>query len=247
MSKSPYKFHEQDLVAYLEGAASPEVVSAIERDPAAMAEVKALRSVDTVLRTTLYRIHCPDMDELLHYQVSLLPEVRSEQIRQHVSTCPHCQHELAALATVSTELSARSPALVPPSLRTRIEQFGQDILAALRPFPSNLAPAVRGTATHEAKRELLYEAGEYRIILMVAPPLAAESVRHIEGQITAQQNPATAPLGVRVSLLAQSETVRTDHVDEFGYFALDNVESGEYTIRIETAPDNIIIEGLAIA
>lgn len=242
MSTSSQRLQEGDLFAYLEGTASPEIVNIIEYTPALLAEVEALRHFDIVVRNALYRMHCPDMDILLQYQANLLSTSQARAIQQHIDTCPHCQYELTVLTASSEERKSRAAASR-PSVRSYIERFGQNILATLRPFPLQAAASLRGAAKHKA----LYEAGTYQIILSIVPPVVAEPVRQIEGQITKQHNPAAVPQGARVSLLSQDEVVRDDHVDEFGYFALDNVEAGEYTICIETTPDTIVIEGFAIA
>ncbi|NJN68792.1 MAG: carboxypeptidase regulatory-like domain-containing protein, partial [Chloroflexaceae bacterium] len=58
--------------------------------------------------------------------------------------------------------------------------------------------------------------------------------------------PQVSPQGADVALLLQQNTVVRDVVDEFGYFALDNVTAGHYTMRIDLAPDSILIEGIAL-
>jgi hypothetical protein len=52
---APYKIQEGDLVAYMEGDASPDVVRHITRCPACAAEVEALRQVDAMFNTVLNR------------------------------------------------------------------------------------------------------------------------------------------------------------------------------------------------
>jgi hypothetical protein len=247
MSSLSHDFHDSDLIAYLEGTATPDVVSRIENDPDALAEATLLRGFETALTAVLYRQHCPALDDLLQWQAGILAATAAQRVEQHVDTCPHCRTELAQLAAATpaeAPRAVRSSQPAPPAWRTRLAQTGRDILAVLRPMPLQPAAALRGTAA----REMLYHAGDYQVVLKIAPPLAAENVRQLEGQITGHDNPAVVPHGARVALIGdEGAAICDDTVDEFGYFALDNVESGEYTLRIETPPDTILIEGFAIA
>jgi hypothetical protein len=61
---APHEIQEGDLVAYLEGAASPDLISHITRCPACAAEVEALRQIDSMFRTVLNRDPLPLVTEI---------------------------------------------------------------------------------------------------------------------------------------------------------------------------------------
>lgn len=244
---TPLPLREGDLVAYIEGIISPTLAHSITINPAALSEVAALLQTEALLSSACYRLHCPTSDDLLAYQAGLLPQPQHHAIAQHVAACIQCAHDVQELAPAAQFAPAMVPAVATPSapapsLREHLERAGRLIQAVLRPLPAQPAFAVRGSES----RTLAYQAGDYQIILLLAPPVVAESVWQIEGQIMHQQAATSIPQGADVALLLQQNTVVRDVVDEFGYFALDNVTAGHYTMRIDLAPDSILIEGIAL-
>jgi hypothetical protein len=65
-------------------------------------------SMDTALRTLLYRQDCPDTMVLGDYALGLLAAEAQAQTLQHLEMCPHCRAELARFA----DSVAQDPLLV---------------------------------------------------------------------------------------------------------------------------------------
>jgi hypothetical protein len=79
---APGELQEGDLVAYLEGVASPDVARHITRCPACAAEVKALRQVDTMFNIVLNRANTFDVTAISAPRTgaqSTLPERQQTQ------------------------------------------------------------------------------------------------------------------------------------------------------------------------
>lgn len=236
-----------ELLAYSEGVADPDVAHRLLNDPAMLAEVAALLQTEALLSSILYRANCPDADELLLYHAHLLPQARQQVIDQHTAGCAQCTqdlHELiAGLRMVSSDKPSATPApRLSHSMQEYLEQAVRLIQAVLQPLPAQPAFAVRGSES----RTLSYQAGNYQIILTLEPPVVAENVWQIEGQILHQQDATLVPHGAGVSLLDKDMPIIRDIVDEFGYFALDNVTAGNYTMYIDVLPDRILIEDISL-
>jgi anti-sigma factor RsiW len=231
---APNDIREGDLVAYLEGAASPAVIGHIARCPACAAEAAALREIDLLFTAVHARPECPDLDDLLQYQAGLLTRAEQRRIKRHVVSCEACQAELAAL-TIS------EPGPLPAD---RLRQTGRAILRALL-APASATPtfAVRG----DERRWLEYRAGGYRIILGLVPPLAAEQIWQIEGQLLREDEALPALDGAAVQLLRDDAVVARDTVDDFGYFALERLAPGLYAIQVDLDQTSILIEDVKLA
>ncbi len=89
------------------------------------------------------------------------------------------------------------------------------------------------------------------MILAKVPPVVAENIWQIEGQLIpgtdAAQAQIDAPGSMRVNLLdgpdpATAPIIAQDDVDDLGFFALEGVASGVYTLEIIT-PDAVLYIG----
>ncbi len=230
---APKDIREGDLVAYLEGAASPAVIGHIVRCPACATEAAALREVDLLFTAAHERPECPELDDLLQYQAGLLTRAEQRRIKRHIVSCEACQAELAALAIPEPG----------PVLADRLRQTGRVILRALL-APASAAPAlaVRG----DGRRWFKYQAGGYRLILGLVPPLAAEQIWQIEGQLLREDQALPAPNGAAVQLLRDDTVAARDIVDDFGYFALERLAPGRYAIQVDLDQTSILIEDVTL-
>lgn len=233
---APDELSAGDLVAYLEGAASPDTASHIARCAACAAEVTALRAADLGLTAAMFRVECPEPDDLLLYQAGLLGRRDARRIVRHIAGCRDCQLELATLAHTAERASATS-------LSERIRQAGKQLLRAVLSAPGQPSLAMRGA---EPRRHEYHVAG-YHLIIAVVPPLAAENIWQIEGQIRREDDDLSELSGAEVQLLRDDAVVSHDAVDDFGFFALEDIGPGDYTIVIEWATTMILVEKLNIA
>lgn len=233
---APNEIKEGDLLAYLEGHASATVADHIARCPACAAEVSALRSAATMLIAALDRAACPDLDDLLLYQADLLPRAERQRLHRHIQDCVHCQQELLQLVDPPA-------APVSPPVVERIAEAGRRILTGLLQ-PAGPAPALalRG----HAPRQYTYQAGDYQLILAVLPPLVDEDVWQLEGQLIGYDAASFADTAITVSMQQAGVVVLQDMLDEFGFFAGDQLSSGTYILQIDLPDAQILIEDLSI-
>ncbi|MEW5987598.1 MAG: hypothetical protein AB1791_13275 [Chloroflexota bacterium] len=218
---APQEIQEGDLLAYAEGAALAAVSAHVAACPHCQAAVADLRLASDVLNNALYRASCPEPAALLRYQNGLLKRTERRRVQRHVERCAFCQVELQQLA---------KDVLPAPILPTPFEQLkasGRRLLEALALPTPTPALALRG----EEKRQVIYQAGPYQVIVTLTPPAAPEQPWTVEGQLITGETP---PAGQgHAFLLRDDSLIAQASIDEFGYFALPLVAAGYYVLRLE--------------
>jgi hypothetical protein len=237
---APEEIEDGDLLAFVEGEASPAVRAHLARCLYCTQEAAALHQVNALFAAAHYRAGCPATEQLLGYQAGLLAPAENKRLKQHVNRCPHCQAELAELAGESPPSALnRLATAVSHSLK---EAGKQVIEAILLPDPGRPALALRG----ESQQHAVYQAGSYQLVLARAPPIAGENLWQLEGQLlTAGGSPAAIPAG-QVSFWRDGHPAANDVVDELGYFALANIRPGVYELSIELTTSLLLIPAITI-
>lgn len=225
----------EDLMAYLDGEASPEVTRHIESSPELQARVTALQAVDHLVHRALFRANCPVPELWLQYQAGFLSPQEKAQAAAHLARCPHCQAELAQITAVSL------PDEVVPTWPERLQQAGKKIWEAFLLTTPPPVAVLRGDETAQQT----YQAGDYQLVIRKTSPIAAENIWKVEGQLVNQAVPEQPPVG-SVLLLENGAAVSQDTIDEFGYFALGNLKPGHYNLQIEFRSEFIWIENLPV-
>lgn len=213
---------EGELVAYLDGEATPAAQAHVTGCPVCQAAAQELEPLRQQLRAALWRGRCPSGEELMQYVTQDLPHPRRKTIEQHLTGCPACREDLARLSAVLAEDSE-------PNWIEQLAMLGRQILTAvLLPAAGPPVPALalRGAPP----REQSYQAGAYQVRLTITAPPRNEGLWQIQGQVTAQG----APVEIGELQLRQAErVVAEDHLDESGYFELQKIKGGRYTLTIE--------------
>ncbi|MEJ2303801.1 MAG: hypothetical protein P8Y14_19920 [Anaerolineales bacterium] len=190
---------------------------------------------DKKLTKILYRRACPDGIALGEYETGLLPEAQVRQIRQHVSECPRCQRELEQLRDFLRDVEQD----LEPGLTRRIKTWIAERIPDFSQGGEALTPAfsVRG----EAEQSLFYKAGEAELSLEIQedPRHAGRMAMH--GLLT-----GIGPETLKVLLLDEDEQVATVGVDELGNFAMEDLETGEYTLVLSGPEVEILVPGLVV-
>ncbi len=235
---APTDIEEGDLTAYLAGNASPLVNQHIAQCDFCQAEAASLKEMDTLFSAALYRQSCPEADDLLQYQAGFLSHQEKKTVQQHLASCPHCQAELAQIESISLEDAPQ-----PISPLNTLKGVGQKIIEAiLLPTPSQPTFALRG---HQAQ-SFIYEAEGYQIIIAKKPPIVPAAKQwQVEGQISLPTDPMTEFEG-NASLLQNGQSTQEDIVDDFGYFAMESVSVGTYTLAIQLPSTHIHIKDFTI-
>lgn len=236
---APHEIQEGDLLAYLDDAASSEVTEHIARCPACATEAIELQTVRALMTSALYRDGCPSPDTLLQYQNGLLSRSEQRQVKDHIVTCAECRRELAELSVTVTFLATETG----ETLIERLKESGRELLQATMLPPSpKFAPTFRGAAQWQRA----YQAGTYQIIIGIVPPVATEKTRQIEGQVLPQENVLAAQIEGEVQLIQEGKMSASDTVDELGFFALEDIPLGRYTLELELPEVTVLIEDFSV-
>ncbi len=247
---APQEIQEGDLAAYLEGAASPNVIAHIARCSACAQEVQELAATKALLLGALYRDHCPSPLTLLEYRNGFLSPAERRKVEEHLRSCAECRREMdglpapAAAAEGSPQSTGPAPQAGPgdDSLFRRFKEAGKRFLTAtLMPFPQQPAWAWRG----EDRAARVYRAGAYRFVLSVTPPPVGDRAFQVEGQILPEDASLEPPQGT-VHLFRQGQVWGQEDVDDTGFFALDDVPRGHYTLVLDLTGIGIIVEGFSV-
>jgi anti-sigma factor RsiW len=121
-----------DLITYLHGDASPQIVAHVARCPFCSEQVEELRMVDAQLLAAFYRESCPTPDTLADFALNRLPGTEKLRVAAHVHGCAACTDEVASVRDLTDE--------GPPSLLTRLRESLALALVA-RPVAQVTAPA----------------------------------------------------------------------------------------------------------
>ena len=230
---NPTAIQEGDLSIYLSGMAPVNIIHHIDGCLACQKEVADLQVVNALLDNVFQQSDCPDEDVLLAYQAGFLSRSEQKIIQQHLPDCSYCTQFVAHLQVISEQ---------PDPLLTRIIQTGKRILAGIfQPKMPQPALALLG----DEQQQYVYQADPYQIILTTTIPLQGSNLWEIEGHILNHSNPQMLYEG-QVSLLQDAKDVTNDEIDEFGFFALEDIHPGRYTLHIELSNTIIPIENLTI-
>ena len=228
---APHEIQEGDLLAYLEGAATPGVAAHMARCAFCMAEAAGLAGMDAILLAAHVRVACPAPDDLLMYQAGLLSRPAKRRVKQHLATCAACQADLARLALPVTA-SVQTP------LVERLRQARAVIMATLQPPLFQPALALRG----QEKRLRLFSAPPYQVLLNVIPPAYSGESWRVEGQLTLASGGLLEPAARQADLLQADVVSSRDRLDAFGFFAFDNLLPHTDDLHLTLPHADLLIE-----
>jgi anti-sigma factor RsiW len=136
--RMPPPLSEEELSQVLDGTASSHVLDHLAQCASCTARLKEYEQFESALKTRLYRLNCPGVNQLGEYHLGLVDDEETQAIRAHLKRCPHCRAELDELraflredTTPPTEhqFSPR-PAKTQPAAR---RSWLQEIAAVLMP------------------------------------------------------------------------------------------------------------------
>ena len=230
----PGVIKEGDLMAYVDGTASDEVIRHVQRCPACAHQAEELAIHQTFLTLQLYRFSCPPSDQLIAYYQGELAGNEKLSIAQHLRQCPHCARELATLARKEGEGLFRQA------------RKALKMLEATRIVPSLRVAAVREGPARDRPAPLLYRAGELEVIL--TQQLSHTDPRrrdlsgliHIAGRVPETIGEARAELWWGDGLIGVAQ------VSSHGHFAFTAIEPGNYVLRLIWEEKEIRLEEVKI-
>jgi hypothetical protein len=218
----PVSITDAELLAYIEGEADAPLVEQIEQSEALSRRVRQLQREIRWLTANLFRLTCPDADELGDFHLGLLSEPQSRITEQHLARCPFCTRELVQYQDFLGDPPTQ------PGLAKRVIVALAKLLDSTFPSEQALAPAyvLRG----EDAGLTLYRAAGLQISLDVQEDVEEPGYQSIVGVITG----ASAPR-LTVDLWQEGEYLDSVPVDESGDFTLSALLPGVYELIIKGA------------
>ncbi len=226
---NPTQIKQEDLLDYVDGVATAQVKNHVGRCKACQLEVSRLREEFALFYAAALDYSCPSSDELLLYQAGLLAAEEQQHVAGHLQNCMACQLHVQQLQNVPGELAV--PGWLRGSVWERLRETGKQLWESIKlPTPMTMQPALvfRGG---ERIRET-YEAGDYQIGIVKIMPIANEERWQLEGQVVNLLD-GMDKLNGRIQLHTEDALVASNIIDEFGYFALKELPSGNYVILLE--------------
>jgi len=224
------KLTNTQLLMYLDGEADAELEGKIRESEGLQKRVQELAHLQNQLKIPLYRYRCPKAQELVEYQLGLLPGDRAEVIVNHLSGCPHCSREFAELHVFmdrETPLATFKKLVV--QLVSGITDIGQ----------TRLTPAyeVRGSAD----KLLIYEAEGIRISVDIQDDVDASGHKVLVGLITGMNAEDYS-----VQLWSAKNQIAETQIDDLGNFLISGIYPGEFELMIKGPEVEVQIQKLQI-
>lgn len=231
---NPAEIAVGDLMAYVDGAATPAVVAHIAACAACRQQIAHLRALQGTLRVTLDRRNCPAPELLGELAANLLSSSPKLVVARHVQQCPACAQELARYSQPLLPVASPGPgAWVTNTIRR--------VTAALRWTPAPPLAYARGA---EEPQEL-FQAGNLGLLVGYTPALGAG------GQLVGALLPYPALAFVSGALpaayitLAQGETpVAETTSDRLGHFVIEAVPPGAYAMLVHWQDELVWIDAI---
>lgn len=234
---APNEMREGDLLAFLDGEATPGVVTHLARCAACAAEAAELTGAQALLHGAQWRAACPAPDDLLLYQANLLSRRSRRQVKDHLAHCRACQADVARLALPEPTLTPQ------PSLLDRLRQTGARIMTTWQPLMPQPVMALRGAA--QPLRQFL--ADPYFVTLKTSPAQSPDGGTRLEGQLGLVNGQLLPAAERQVGLLLDAEMIAVTALDELGFFAFDALPAGVYRLQFMLTDGALLIEAIEVA
>lgn len=223
---SPPELDEHELLAFIAGEADPSVTSHLDRCAYCRAKGNRLAQLHNALTARVFRIDCPSPERLGEYHLNLLPPPEASAIRSHLTTCPHCQQEVAQLRAY---LDALAPQIESRPLERARLLIARLIGGAGESFGmggSTLSPApltVRG----ESEGPAIYGAGDIQVFLQVQEDAVQPDRIAVIGLMLGMSD-----ANPEVQVWRADERITIVPVDDLGNFVIPPLEAGTYDLIV---------------
>jgi hypothetical protein len=217
----------EQLIAFTDGEAGPDVEGHVEGCGVCAGEVDSLTAVQAALRQTLYRFDCPAPHALGEYELDVVSPDQRVRIATHAAECDECALELRSMREfLAAEVS------VPETIISQLRR----VVATLLMPPARLGLAgVRGTDSELRQ----YQVSDATVsISSGAEPgsviglLILEDASRMYGEVRLEPSHG----GPR----------QVTSLDELGNFEFFDLAGGEYALEIHLADEVIVIENLRV-
>ncbi|MBN1873651.1 MAG: hypothetical protein JXA33_05435 [Anaerolineae bacterium] len=217
-----------DLLTYIEGTASAEVVTHIHRCAECTRHVQELAVLETALSRAAYRATCCTPEQLIDYYQGALTGREKLIVAQHLRRCPHCARELALLAQVEREAEVQEGDQGQNWLKRMVATL---LILPSAPINAQIISKVRQPHLG-ALHPQVYQAGELTLILHQQPVRATLQHWDVVGLIhTGGQIPAGIEQA-RVELYDGPGLIAVTQVSARGQFRIESLEPRTYTLQL---------------
>ncbi len=226
---NPEEIQQGDLIAYLHGDTSSQVVEHITRCRFCSQQVEQLRMVDAQLLAVFYREDCPAPETLADFALNRLSAVEKLRVATHVRGCTACSEEAASLRDLLDE--------EPPSL---LAQLREALAIALNARPvQRAAVPLRGTSDWQGR----FEVGDLIITL-------SSQAGSLTGRVRKRGAPPGSSLQGQAWLLKPQMTkgasIPQSPVDEGGRLQFTALAKGSYVLLIQIGDQNVRVETVQV-
>ena len=236
----------EDLIAYLDGEAPPDIVAHVRDCPECGAAAADYARDLRRLQRRLFRFACPTSHQLGEYELGVVSPEERTAIAAHVVECPRCTAELRTLREF---LAGDLVAGLANPLPGPVERLRRVVASVMAPRPGAGYAGLRGTAAADAGTRT-YQAGDVSISLSTAP--AATRGRLSLSGLLWREDADGEVAGATVALLgAEDDTPaaqpgQTTELDELGNFTFDEVAPGIYRLEVTLGDQIVVIDGLRL-
>ncbi len=235
----------EDLIAYLDGEASPDVAAHVRDCPECCAASADYARDLRRLQGRLFRFECPPSHQLGEYELGVVSPEQRTAIAAHVVECPLCTAELRTLRDfLAGDLVAglADPAPGP------VERLRRVVATVLAPRPAGAYAGLRGAAADTGTRT--YQAGDVSVSVSMTPA-ARRGWLSLSGLIW-REDAEGEIAGSTVALIGVEDDAPTapigqaTEIDELGNFTFDEVEPGAYWLEVTLGDQIVVVDDLPL-
>ncbi len=266
---APGAIRDEELLAYLAGeTVRPFVAEHLARCQSCSAQLATYQELESLLRSRLYRLDCPPSEVLGEYHLGLLTRDMTAAVQHHLSMCPLCTAEVAALSG----FLANEPALAKSSIPVRVSSparqnnhaapgihHGLDRLReragekVQRIIATLITPQPRVAFARDGVKESIwprtYAAQDLNISLQLEQDTHRRDRLQLIGLIKRKGQALGMLEGMQARLspsLDAALSEQNEYVDELGNFVFSAIAPSTYTLELQFSETVVVIDPLPI-
>ncbi|NOK60592.1 MAG: hypothetical protein GFH27_549297n191 [Chloroflexi bacterium AL-W] len=226
------------ILTVLDNEASEDITQHIYQCPHCMQRMHELATLQSQLHTHLYRAFCPSGETLVTFHQGLLEADQHDEVAEHITECPHCNHELTLLAEM-----ARAPLMARPLL-PQLQR-----ITSMPLTPSPLTPFVfnQGKLYNQVgSRQYTYRVDNFQLALNIASSIDNAGQVALSGTFDYRDTTPFRLPGAVISLLDSKHVVKCAVVDKQGHFIMRQVTGGNYHLSLRNEQYEVVFDALGL-
>lgn len=228
----PNKIESWKLDAYIDGLVLPGVQEHLQKCAACSQKLDEIRRENELYSRALFRLQCPDTDQILNYVWDLLDEETSLRTAVHITKCPHCLAESERLAPAPVIEETGSESSLLPELGRRLRLF----MAQLQPYqhvvPVRFDDQAQSITRGQASFTKVYTIEELDLTILLDQWIEDDKTCTIQGQLLGMDSDHIESF--QVSLMTDERRVATQKLNAVGVFSFTSIRCNQYTLCFHT-------------